>query len=182
MSIQIVGLSGSLRAESLHTALLQNAQQLAPEGVEIRIHSLADIPLFNSDLGEEIESVQQLKSVIGAADGVLLASPEYNYSVSGVMKNALDWASRPTYNSVFAHKPVGLLGASPGSVGSARAQAHLRQIMAGMVAATFPHPEFLISGAFQKFDSNGHLTDEKTREFLTRYIEKFVEWIQKVGS
>ena len=182
MTYRVLAISGSLRQKSLNTALLQAAASLAPEGMIITLHPLDAIPLYNSDIKDEaaLAPVNALQEAIRQADGLLLASPEYNYSFSGVLKNALDWASRPAYKSVLAKKPVGLLGASMGGVGTARAQAQLRQVLSGVIAQLFPYPEFLVGTAQQKFDDALQLTDTKTREMLSDYLNAFAAWIEQL--
>ncbi len=173
MGKKIIGISGSLRKGSYNTALLRVAQELLGDAGELEIVSI-DLPLLNSD-NEVPAAVVELKEKIAAADGVLIATPEYNYSTSGALKNALDWLSRPAYNSVFAKKKVGLWSSSMGGIGGARAQMHLRDILGGMVADIFPHPDVTIGGVHNRFDEDLKLTDESTREFLKRYIDAFVE-------
>lgn len=172
MTKKIIGISGSLRKGSYNTALLRVAQELLGDAGEIEIVSI-DLPLLNTDL-EIPEAVEVLKAKIGEADGVLIATPEYNYSPSGALKNALDWLSRPVYKSVFAHKKVGIWSSSMGGIGGARAQMHLRAVLSGMVADIFPHPDVTIGGVHNRFDEDLKLKDEGTREFLKRYIDAFV--------
>jgi len=182
--LTILGLSGSLRKGSLNTALLQAAKTLAPADVLLQIHPIGNLPLYNSDLEDpaELAPTKALGEAIAAADGVLIATPEYNYGIPGVLKNALDWASRPAYRSVFAHKPVAVVSASMSFVGGARAQAHLRQVLTGMVSRVFPTPEFLVGGAHKKFDQEGNLTDASTGEHLQALVGRFADWIRLVGA
>ncbi len=176
--MNLLGLSGSLRAGSLNTALLRALAEEAPEGVALKIADLTAIPLYNADLGEVV-AVEALKAEIAQADGLIIATPEYNYSVPGVLKNALDWASRPAYKSVFARKPVAVIGAAASVVGTARAQAHLKNILLGMLAEVYPTPELLVGGAHKLFDAEGRLTDDATREHLRRLLVGFVPWAQR---
>ena len=173
--LNILTLSGSLRAGSWNTQLLAAAAELAPDGVQLTRYDYADVPLYNGDL-DLPESVVRLQRAIAAADGVLLASPEYNSSMSGVLKNAIDWASRPAYQSCFRGKPTGVISASPGFVGGARGQQHAKVILLGMGAPVFPWPELLVGGAKAKF-VDGALVDETTRGFLESYIANFAEWV-----
>jgi chromate reductase len=175
---QLIGISGSLRNNSLNTALLASASELAPEGTTLRVASLASIPLYNGDLDIDggPEPIRALKEQIGAADGLVLATPEYNYGIPGVLKNAIDWASRPAFRSVLAGKPVAIVGAGPGAVGTARAQAQLRQVLAGTLSEVFPHPDFLLANAHEKIQQ-GALVDEGSRVLLREMLERYVSWI-----
>lgn len=175
--LNILGISGSLRAASTNTALLREASAAAPDTVTVTLGSI-DMPLYNGDLDRTPgpAAVEALKNAIDHADGLLIASPEYNYSVSGPLKNAIDWVSRPAYQSVLAHKPVAILGTAHGASGSARAQGHLKQIMLGCISEVFPHPEFLVPAAGKAFE-NGKLRDEDTRAALERFMTRYAEWL-----
>lgn len=175
--LSILALSGSLRQASTNTALLRAAAEAAPAGVTVTVYDYADVPLYNDELGVPA-SVESLKAAIAAADGVLIATPEYNYSLSGVLKNAIDWASRPAYRSPFHDKPTGVVSAAASFAGGARAQQHLKTILLGMGTPVFPWPEFLVGSAHQKF-VDGRLTDEKTREFLSEYMTGFAAWVRR---
>jgi len=177
-SLRILAISGSLRAASRNTALLRAAAGLVPDGVELALNDISEIPLYNDDAPPS-EAVAALDAAIRDADGVLIATPEYNYGIPGVLKNAIDQASRPAYRSAFAHKPVAIVGAAGSTVGTARAQAHLKTVMLGMLAEVFPYPEFLLTRAHQRFDAEGRLTDEKTREILAALLEGFAEFIRR---
>lgn len=172
---KILALSGSLRADSVNAKLLRAAGELAPAGTELSLYDYSDIPLFNSDLGE-VEAVDRFKAALAGADALLIATPEYNYSIPGVLKNALDWGSRPAYKGPMAGLPTGVMSASPSMLGGVRAQQHLKLVLLGMGTPVFPQPEFVMAGAFQKFDDSGALSDEKTKPFLGGYMEKFVAW------
>lgn len=172
--LKILGLSGSHRAGSTNTQLLQVAGRVAPAGVELSVYDYRDVPLYSGDL-EIPESVTRLTNAIQAADAVIIATPEYNYSISGVLKNAIDWASRPAYASVFRGKPTGILSTSGGLTGGARAQAHLRDILAGMVTPVFPWPELLVAASHKKFQ-DGEFTDEIGRDLLEQYMVGFADW------
>ncbi len=177
--MNIATIAGSLRAASINRGLLNACQDLAPDGVTFVPLQIGALPHFDSDLAAsgDPKPVEAFKAAIAGADGLLIATPEYNYSVPGVLKNALDWASRPAYRSVFAGKKTGMIGASYSAVGTARAQAHLKTIMLGMAAPVFSHPEFLVGGAKDKFDADGVLTDTNTREHLTKFIAAFSAWV-----
>ena len=180
--LRIVAMSGSLRRKSLNTALLRAAQGLLPAGVTMDILAIDHLPLYNADLEVDgpPEAVAVLKQSISDADGVLIATPEYNYSIPGPLKNAIDWASRPGYRSPFANKPVAIMGASPSPVGAARAQGQLKQVLLGMIAQVFPFPEVTVSMAAERFDDDGQLTDARTREQLATMMQQFVAWVRKV--
>ncbi len=179
----VCGLAGSLRQGSYNRALLRAAQELAPEGTEIRIFDrMAEIPPFNEDVEAEgdPEPVQALKRAIGEADALLVATPEYNHGVPGVLKNAIDWASRPPRESVPSGKPAAVLGASPGITGTARAQSQLRQAFVFTGTPVLPQPEILVYRAREKFDGNGRLTDGRTREFVGRLLEELADWTRRL--
>jgi chromate reductase, NAD(P)H dehydrogenase (quinone) len=175
--LAILGIAGSLRKGSYNRAALRAAQQLAPEGAKVEIFDLDGIPGFNQDEERNLPSqVVQLKAKIRAADAILLVTPEYNYSVPGVLKNAIDWASRPYGESAWDGKPVAVMGASPGFTGTARAQHHLRQSFVFLNMYALNQPEVMIGHAQEKFDENGHLTDEKTRQVIRNLLESLVRW------
>lgn len=179
---KILGLSGSLRRSSLNSALVRAAAAHAPDGVSVELYDYGAVPLYDDDLPADDPgraAVEALKAAIAAADGVLLAVPEYNYSLPGVLKNAIDWASRPAYHSPFRDKPVGVVSASMSFVGGARGQQHTKNVLMGMAAAVFPWPEFLVPSAHQKF-KDGRLVDDTTRGFLEQYMAGFSAWIEKV--
>lgn len=181
--IHIVGISGSLREKSYNSAALKAAGELLPEGVTLERAGIGDLPLYNDDLrlqGYPV-SVQRLRERLTAADGVLLVTPEYNYSVPGVLKNAIDWASRPP-DQPFDGKPVAIMGASPGMLGSARAQYHLRQMLVFLNAYVLNRPEVMIAQAAGKFDDAGTLTDAPTREFLQTFLAAFADWVRRMSS
>ncbi|MCA9571657.1 MAG: NAD(P)H-dependent oxidoreductase [Myxococcales bacterium] len=160
--MKLVTISGSLRRDSYNTRLCRAVPDLVPVGVEVEHLDLRGIPMYDGDL-ERPAAVQELIDRIAAADAVFITTPEYNYSVSGVLKNALDWASRPAYASCFANKPVAIASVSPGVLGGARAQQHLRTILAAMLAQVYAAPELCIGGAGAKLGEDG-LTDADTRE------------------
>jgi len=177
---RLVGISGSLREGSLNTALLHSTQDLMPSGATLSIASIHGVPLYNGDLDVDggPSAVQELKRQIGSADGVLIATPEYNFGIPGVLKNAIDWASRPGFQSVLRHKPVAIIGASLGVVGTARAQGQLKQVLLATLSEVFPYPEVLV-GRGQERIRNGRLEDEQTRELLREMLEAYVAWIER---
>ena len=176
--VRILGVAGSLRRGSLNRALLRAAIKLAPAGLTIDAFDLADVPLYNGDVeaAGDPAGVIAFKSAIRAADAVLFVTPEYNHGVPGVMKNAVDWASRPARDAALSGKPVGIIGASPGQVGTARGQSQLRQAFEFTNSFCMPQPEILVFRATEKFDANGDLTDAKTAEFLGKYLEALRVW------
>ncbi len=161
--LELLGLSGSLRQGSYCTALLRTLADELPATSRLVIHGLADLPLYNQDHDGEgaPASVKTLKAAIAAADGLVVVSPEYNYGISGVLKNALDWASRPAYQSVLKGKPVLIMTSSPGIGGGIRAQAQVRQTLAGTLARIVPFPEIAVSNAAERF-KDGRLVDPAT--------------------
>jgi chromate reductase, NAD(P)H dehydrogenase (quinone) len=181
--MKILAFAGSLREKSFNKALLRAVRDLAPVGMEVEIFDLAGIPLFNADLEAEgdPESVAGFKEAIRQADGVLIASPEYNHGMTGVTKNAIDWASRPAREAPITGKPAGILGASPGVTGTARSQDQVRQSLKSVNAPCMPHPELLVFRAKEKFDEDGNLTDESTLKYLEKYLRAFSEWVEKIN-
>jgi chromate reductase len=177
--ISVCGIAGSLRAASYNRALVRAAQQLAPDDMRIDIFDgLGDLPLFNSDVEKagDPDAVLALKKAIGGADALLIATPEYNHGVPGVLKNAIDWASRPPRTSVLLGKPTAIFGASPGITGTARAQSQLRQALVFTGTPALLQPEILVYRAAEKFDEQGNLTDERTREFVGKLLVELVRW------
>ena len=179
--MNVIGISGSLRKGSFNTAALRAAQGLAPEGMTIEVAEIGDLPLYNDDVRAAgfPPPVERLRAQLAAADAVLLVTPEYNYSISGVLKNAIDWASRPP-NQPFEGKPVAIMGASPGLFGSARAQYHLRQMLIFLNAMPVNRPEVMIGQAQNKFDADGNLTDEPTREFIRKLLVALRDWTERL--
>ncbi len=179
--MNILALAGSLRKASFNKSLLRAAQDLSGDEMDIEIIDLADIPLFNADLesDKDPDAVANFKDAIRNADGVLIASPEYNHGMTGVTKNAIDWASRPPKDAPLAGKPVGILGASPGVTGTARSQDQLRQCLKSINAHCMSLPEFLLFRAREKFDEKGTLTDETSAKHLQKYLNAFAGWVKK---
>lgn len=179
-AIKILAFAGSLRKGSFNKALVKAAIKLAPPGLDIQIFDLEGIPLYNADVENQGNPVrvEEFKEAIGLADGVLIATPEYNHGVPGVTKNAIDWASRPPKNAPLNKKPVGIIGASPGMTGSARGQSQLRQAFEFTNSYCMPQPEILVFQAHKKFDDQGEITDETTKEYLEKYLEAFREWVK----
>lgn len=178
--VHVLGVSGSLRRGSLNTALLHAAAERLPEGMTLEIHDLAAIPLYNGDLEASgmPAPVQAFKERIAAADALLIATPEYNYSIPGVLKNALDWASRPM-PSPMGGKPLAITGAG-GRFGTVRAQLHLRQIAVYLNLLPLNKPELMIPLAWEKFDEQGQLTDEPTRTALHDLLAALGDWTRQL--
>ena len=177
--IRILGISGSLRKGSFNSALLREAKALAPDGMTVDIADISSIPLYNDDLREKgyPAPVQTLREQIGAADAVLIVTPEYNYSIPGVLKNAIDWASRPPAQP-FDGKIVGIMGASPGRLGTARAQYHLRQCFVFLNSMVLNKPEVMVGGAANVF-KEGRLADDTTRGFVEDMLKALAIAVEK---
>lgn len=177
----ILGFAGSLRKGSYNKSVLRAAAELTPKDARLEIFDLEGIPPFNQDL--EIsppEIVKEFKRKIRAADAILIVTPEANYSIPGVLKNSIDWASRPYGDNSFEDKPAAIISASPGMLGAVRAQYHLRQIMVFLNMHPLNRPEVFIAFVHQKIDDRGSLTDEKTREFIAQLLTALVAWTRKI--
>ena len=178
--MRIAGIAGSLREGSLNRGLLRAAVELAPAGMEIIVYTrLGDIPPYNDDvfIKGDPEPVADLKTCIGAADALLISTPEYNYGVPGVLKNAIDWASRPAGKSPLNRKPAAIMGCSPGLGGTIRAQHALRQSFVFTDTYAMLQPEIKIPSAAPLFDASSKLTDENTRQYLKKFLDAFALWI-----
>lgn len=170
--MNIIALSGSLRKGSYNTMLVRALQALAPEGMRIEIAEIRDLPLFNQDDEAAFPAAAQaLKDKIEAADGIIIATPEYNRSIPGVLNNAIDWASRPWGKNSFAGKPVLTMGVSVGRIGTAVAQSHLRHILLYLDANVIGQPELYLGPAQELFDESGTLTHDSTKELLKKALE-----------
>jgi chromate reductase len=179
--VNILGFAGSLRKDSYNKSLLRAALEFLPANAELEIFDLEGIPPYNQDLeNQPAEKVKEFKAKIRAADAILIATPEYNYSIPGVLKNAIDCASRPYGDNAFEHKPVAIMGASPGMVGTARAQYHLRQCFVFLTCFALNQPEVMVSIAQEKIDKEGKLTDQKTREKVRELLESLVAWTRRL--
>jgi chromate reductase len=173
--LEILGIVGSLRKGSYNRLALKAAQDLVPDGAALSLIELRDIPLFDQDTEMAMPAaVLELKRRILAADAILFATPEYNYSFSGVLKNAIDWASRPRGESAWRGKPAALMGASTGGLGTARAQYQLRQVLVTLNMPAVNQPEVMIADAAQRFDPDGKLTDEPLRQRIQQLLVALV--------
>ena len=180
--VRILGIAGSLRRESFNRAALRAATEVVPEGASIETFELDGIPGFNQDEEQNPPAkVTELKKRIREADAILIVTPEYNYSIPGVLKNAIDWASRPYGDSAWSGKPAAIMGASVGTIGTARAQYHLRQMMVFLNMFPINQPEVMIGNCSERFDAEGNLTDDATKEFIRQLLKNLVEWTIRIG-
>ena len=178
--MKLLGIAGSLRAGSYNACLIRAAAETAPDGTTVTLFErLGEIPLYNDDEKQKAipDAVTDLAERIRGADGVLIATPEYNYGVPGVLKNAIDWLSRPEGDSPIFGKPVAIIGASISRIGTARAQAHLRSIAFYNGLPLLPTSEVLVAKAQEKFDEKGNLTDEDTKYFMRDMLAKLADWV-----
>lgn len=181
--IKILGIAGSLRKQSYNRGALRAAKELVPDGAALDIFELDGIPGFNQD--EENSpppQVVKLKEAIRAADAILFVTPEYNYSIPGVLKNAIDWASRPYGDSAWNGKPAAIMGASIGSIATARAQYHLRQIAVFLNLHLLNQPEVMIGNASERFDEEGNLKDQGTKDRISKLLVSLVEWAERLSE
>lgn len=176
--VALLGISGSLRKSSLNRALLDAVREALPPGAHMTIVADLDFPIFNSDL-DDPPGIVQLKAAIAGADGVVFSVPEYNYSIPGGLKNALDWVSRPPDSSPMRGKPIGLVGAASGMSGTIRAQTHMRQMLLYSDSPCLSQPEVLIPRAHERFDAEGRLTDPSTRLLLEKFGTAIVAFVER---
>jgi chromate reductase len=181
MTLKVLGICGSLRKASLNMAALRACSELLPAGMTLEIASIADLPMFNQDVLDQgmPAPVKRFRDQVSAADGLLIASPEYNFSIPSPLKNAIDWGSRAP-NQVFNEKPVAIFTVAPGPVGGTRAQYDLRRVLSQLWGHVLPRPEVFITHAAGKFDAQGGLTDETTRKFLGELLAGFGPWITRM--
>ena len=179
--ISILGFGGSLRKGSFNKALLRAALEMVPADAELELFDIQGMPLFSEDLERDPPPVvSDFKARIRAADAILIATPEYNYSIPGFLKNAIDQASRPYGDNAFAGKPVAMMGASVGMLGTARAQYHLRQSCVFLDMYPLNQPEVMVPFAQDKVDENGRVKDAKTREKIRELLEALVVWTRRL--
>ncbi len=179
--MKILGISGSLRQGSFNTALLNTIKNMPQDRINFEITSIDKIPFYNEDLDGDQKpgAVQKLIANIASADGILFATPEYNHSIPAVLKNAIDWASRPSFQSCLQSKPCGIISASKSPVGGARVQEDLKVVLASTLSIVYPSIEYLLPSAHEMFNDSGELTNEQAQRRLTRYFSGFTKWIEK---
>ena len=175
MTLQFLGITGSLRQKSTNKGLLRAAQARLPDGVAMDLADLADIPFFNADLQDRPAAVQRVLAQVDAADALVLACPEYNYSIAPALKNLLDWASRAPDNALLAGKPVAILG-SGGGMGTSRAQYHLRQVCVYLDLHPLNKPEVFANAFSGAFDADGTLTDERLGQLVAQQMDRLAAW------
>lgn len=182
-TVRILGIAGSLRRQSYNRAALRAAVNLVPPGATLEVADISGLPGFNQDDEQNPPAkVVELKRQIRAADAILLVTPEYNYSIPGVLKNAIDWASRPYGDSAWSGKPVAVMGASIGAIGTARAQYHLRQCFVFLNMHPVNQPEVMIANAAERFDEHGNLTHEPTQQIIRQLLENLVAWTLRLRA
>jgi chromate reductase len=176
-TIHVLGFAGSLRKSSVNRGLLRAATEVLPAGMELETHDISDIPLYNGDVQAEgdPDGVRRFKERIAAADALLIAVPEYNYSIPGVLKNAIDWVSRPPETSPLIGKPIALMGAG-GMYGTVRSQLHLRQVFLFTNSLVLTKPELMVMRSWEKFDKEGNLLDNEIRERIGSVLQGLAEW------
>ena len=180
-TVKILGIAGSLRRESYNRSALKAALDLTPADARLEPFELDGIPIFNQDHEQDPPpAVVEFKRRIRDADAILFVTPEYNYSIPGVLKNAIDWASRPYGDSAWNGKPAAIMGASIGGIATARAQYHLRQIMVFLNMFPLNQPEVMIGNAAERFDADGNLTDEATKDYIRKLLQNLVEWTRRI--
>lgn len=179
--LRILGISGSLRKDSFNTAALRAAIELCPDEAGIEICEIGHLPLFDQDFERDLPAaVKEFKENVAAADAILFATPEYNYSVPGCLKNAIDCGSRPYGHSAWDGKPAAIMGASPGAIATARAQYDLRKMMVFLNMFPINKPEVMIGNCSNKFDAEGNLTDEATRDIIRQMLEALIAWTKRL--
>lgn len=179
--ISILGISGSGRKKSYNTALLEAAKQLLPQNATLEVADVSKLPLYNQDLERDLpEAVKDLKKNIRTADAILIATPEHNYSVTAVLKNAIEWGNRPPGDASWSGKPAAVISASTGLRGGVRAQLHLRQIMIDLNMYSINRPLLLVANAQDKFNQDLKLTDEETIQTLREVLSALVEWTRRL--
>jgi chromate reductase, NAD(P)H dehydrogenase (quinone) len=178
-TITVLGIAGSLRRGSYNRALLRSAQSLTPDDMRLDVFDLHDIPFYDADVEKrgDPEPVTELKRRVREADALVIATPEYQHSLPGVLKNALDWASRPPKDPPLRRKPIAMMGATPGRYGTARAQAELRKVLAYDDAVVLNRPEVLVANAGKAFDESGELVDETARELVRELLSALGWWV-----
>lgn len=183
MKLRIIGICGSLRKKSINRILLETVKEYIPGNIQFEIVEIGDLPFFNQDSeANPPREVVQFRDVIQNADAIIIATPEYNYSMSAVLKNAIEWGSRPYGSAVLNGKPVAIMGASTGMIGTARAQNHLRQICVQVNMHPLNKPEILVTFANDKIDQNGKIIDLHTKEKIKELVDSLVVWTIKLNN
>ncbi len=181
--IKLLGIAASLRKTSTNRGALRAAAELLPEGAEMEIFELNDIPPYNEDNEADPPAiVAEFKKKIREADAIVFATPEYNYTVSGVLKNAIDWASRPYGDSAWEGKPAAIMGVSGGAIATARAQYDLRKSMVFLNMHPLNRPEVMIGNSGKKFDADGNLTDDATKEIIEKQMKALVDLTRRLSD
>ena len=182
--LRILGIAGSLREKSYNRLLLQAAKKLLPPSTELEIFDINEIPLYNQDIEETTlpDAVKVLKKKIEDADALLIATPEYNHSYPGVLKNAIDWASRPYGHNSFDGKPTAVISASPGVFGGIAAQDHLKQVLLALNTRLVTQPAVIVSAAHEKIDQDGNLLDPNTRQFMQQLLTNLVNLTRRFSQ
>jgi len=181
--LKILGISGSGRKRSYNKALLDAVKDFLPENVTLEIFDVSKFPLYNQDLETSMPlEVTEFKKKIRDSDAILFASPEHNYSITAVLKNAIEWGNRPSDDNSWDRKPAAIISASSGLRGGARSQLHLRQIMVDLNMLPLAQPELLVGRALEKFDADLHLRDEQTRELLREVVTSLVDWTRRLHT
>jgi chromate reductase, NAD(P)H dehydrogenase (quinone) len=181
MSLKFLGIAGSLRQKSTHKGLLNTALSHLPEGVSMELADLSDIPFYNADLTEKPPAVQRVLAQMAEANALVLACPEYNYSLAPALKNILDWASREPQNAILSGKAVAIMGAG-GSMGSSRAQSHLRQVCVCLNLHPLNRPEVFVNAFAGAFDAEGTLVDERQIQVVAQQMQALAQWSLKLGT
>lgn len=179
--MKVLGITGSLRVDSLNTYLLKNVEAHLPTDTTFELLPIDDVPFYNEDLDNDNKpaTVITLIEAIEQADALIFATPEYNHSIPGVLKNAIDWASRPAFQSSMKNKPCAILAASMSPVGGARAQADLKNVLSSTLSEVYPSVEYLLPNAHEKMSATGELVDEQAARRLKHYVSGFIEWAQR---
>ena len=181
-NLKILGIAGSLRRASYNKGVLRASRELVPAGASLEIFDLEGISLFNQDHETKpTAQVTAMKAAVRAADALLFATPEHNHSIPAALKNALDWGTRPFGDNAWAGKPAAILGASPGMLGTARAQIHLRQILVALNMHPMGQPEVIIGNAADRFDADGNLIDDKVKDRIRALLKSLISWTQRLG-
>jgi NAD(P)H-dependent FMN reductase len=183
MTYKIAVVVGSIRRDSFNKQLAHAVVALAPPDFSFEFLDIASLPLYSEDYDSDFpEAARTFKQKISAADGLLFVTPEYNRSIPGVLKNALDWGSRPWGQCAWSNKPAGVLGTSLGATGTALAQAHLRNVLAYLDVPVMGQPEMFIKHDVSRIDASGTIVNEATRKYLQNFVDKYVAWIQRMAT